>query len=459
MIQQQIAKWALNTLHGGGFTDSVEYEIGTIAAKEIKVINRTFQALGIKATVDFRNVTASDTGNFIRYPLIAYGKLSTINTVVDDLRVAVSSHRGIETDVALHNRYVLYLEMTYPLPSRPLEWRDAAIDGLQPFQALLGMDYTSTQPKPLVIDFGRRHIASGLIAGATGSGKTTLIASAITSLCHATSPADLQIVFVDPKRDEDWTALCGLPHVTMYNEPEACAVAIASVRAELERRKSQPDARKLILIIDEYADLRNTVYGDQVDGDIAAITAIGRSKNVHVLLATQKPTVEVVDTVAKGNLTTRIGGMVLTAKESEIAMGRGGIGCEHLPGMGSFYATIGGGRVQRLQSYLLEGEQLDAAIDGISARWGRVRPYRIEMTAEVQTAQPVGATGQDAELQRVLAEYAYEEIFDEDRNLQRGIKSEIAKFLFGDDATFSGTVQRTVNRVVKRLETEHTEPW
>lgn len=459
MIQETVAKWALNTLHGKRFTESVEYEIGSIAAKEIKIINRTFQSLGIKAAVDHTKVTASDTGNFIRYPLIAYGKLATINTVVDDLRVAISSHRGIETDVALHSRYVLYLEMAYPLPTRPLTWADADVKSLKPNQALCGMDYTSTQPKPLVIDFGRRNIASGLIAGATGSGKTTLIASAITSLCYATSPDDLQIVFVDPKHDEDWTALCGLPHITMYNEPESCAVAIASVRAELERRKAQPDARKLILIIDEYADLRNTAYSDQVDSDIAAITAIGRSKNVHVLLATQKPTTEVVDTVAKGNLTTRISGMVVTPKESEIAMGRGGVGCENLPGMGAFYATIGGGRVQRLQSYLLEGEALDAAIDDIGARWSRVQPYRIAMTAEVQTAQPATTTERDAELQRVLDEYAYDQIFDEDRNLQRGIKTDLAKFLFGDDATFSGTVQRSVNRIVKRLETEYVEPW
>ncbi len=457
MIKQTIARWALNTLHGKGFTESVDYEIGAIAAKEIKIINRTFQALGVRAVVDYGKVTASDTGNFIRYPLKAYGKLSAIGTVVDDLRVALSTHRGIETDVALHSRYVLYLESTYPLPSRPLLWRDADVASLKPQQALLGVDYTSTKPAPLVLDFTKRHLASGLIAGATGSGKTALTAIAITSLCYATSPADLQIIFVDPKQDEDWQALAELPHVTLYNDHRSCATAIASVEAERERRRTSPDKRRVILIIDEYPDLRRTAYGEQIDSDIASITAMGRSKNINVLLAAQKPTVEVVDTVAKGNLTTRICGLVMTPEESKIAMGKGGIGCEDLPGKGSFYVTIGGGRVQRLQSYLLEGETLDAAIDDICEKWRDVAPYQIELTDHVEPAQVI--TDTDSNLQRVMEEFTHDHLFDEDGEPVYGIKTEVAKFLFGEDAKLSGATQREIERIFRRLKNEYGEGW
>ena len=457
MIKQTIAKWALNTLHGAGFTESVDYEIGTIAAREVKIINRTFQALGVRAVVDYGKVTASDTGNFIRYPLKAYGKLSAIGTVVDDIRVALSTHRGIETDVALHSRYVLYLESTYPLPSRPLLWRDANVASLKPQQALLGVDYTSTKPAPLVLDFTKRHIASGLIAGATGSGKTTLTAAAITSLCYATSPADVQIIFVDPKQDEDWQALAELPHVTLYNDYRSCATAIASVSAELDRRRATPDKRRVILVIDEYPDLRRTEYGEQIDSDIASITAIGRSKNINVLLAAQKPTTEVVDTVAKGNLTTRICGLVMTPKESEIAMGRGGIGCEDLPGKGSFYASIGGGRVQRLQSYLLEGETLDAAIDEICARWRGVEPYAIPLTDDVEPAQVI--TDTDSNLQRVMVEFTHDHLFDEDGDARFGVKTEVAKHLFGNDAALSGATQREIERIFRRLRNEYSNGW
>lgn len=457
MIKEMVARWALNTIHGKGFSKSVDYEIGSIAAKEVRIINRTFQALGVRAVVDYGKVTASDTGNFIRYPLRAFCKLSAISPVVDDLRIALSTYRGIETDVALHSRYVLYLESPYPLPARPLLWRDANVAGLRPQQALLGVDYTSTKPAPLVLDFTKRHIASGLIAGATGSGKTTLTAAAITSLCYATSPADLQIIFVDPKQDEDWQALAELPHVSLYNDHRSCATAIASVSAELERRRATPDKRRVILIIDEYPDLRRTVYGEQIDSDIASITAIGRSKNINVLLAAQKPTVEVVDTVAKGNLTTRVCGLVMTPEESKIAMGRGGIGCEDLPGKGSFYVTIGGGRIQRLQSYLLEGETLDAAIDDICARWRNVVPYAIPLTDHAEPAPVI--TDTDTNLQRVLAEYTHDHLFDEDGNSRHGVKTEVVKFLFGDEVDLTGSPQREVNRIFRRLRDEYSEGW
>lgn len=454
MIRETLIKWALGALNGQGFTESVNYEIGSVAAKEAAVINRVFKSLGVRAVVNYSDVIASPTGNFIRYPVQAYCKVQAIAPAVETIRVALSTHRGVETDVAFHSRYVLYLETTYPMKSRPLMWADAALHKLQPHQALLGMDYTATNPAPLMIDFNKRHIASGMIAGATGSGKTTLTAAAITSLCYATSPDDLQIIFVDPKQDEDWMALAELPHVTLYNDYQSCATAIASVRAELERRRSTPDKRRVILIIDEYPDLRRTDYGEQIDSDIASITAIGRSKNINVLLAAQKPTVEVVDTVAKGNLTTRICGLVMTPEESKIGMGRGGIGCEDLPGKGSFYAVIGGGRVQRLQSYLLEGEAMADAIDIITDKWRDVEPYAIALVDTVEESGASAPATHDDGLYLVLETFPPSALFDESGNPRHGIKMEIARTLYGDDVEMNGTVQREVNRILRRVKTE-----
>lgn len=457
MIRETLIRWALNALNGQGFTESVNYEIGSVAAKEIAVINRVFKSLSVRAVINYSDVTASPTGNFIRYPIQAYCKVQAIAPAIDTIRVALSTHRSVETDVAFHSRYVLYLETTYPMKSRPLMWADAALHKLQPHQALLGMDYTATNPAPLLIDFNKRHIASGLIAGATGSGKTTLTAAAITSLCYATSPDDLQIIFVDPKQDEDWTALAELPHVTLYNDYRSCATAIASVRAELERRRSTPDKRRVILIIDEYPDLRRTDYGEQIDSDIASITAIGRSKNINVLLAAQKPTVEVVDTVAKGNLTTRICGLVMTPEESKIGMGRGGIGCEDLPGKGSFYAVIGGGRVQRLQSYLLEGEAMADAIEIITDKWRDVEPYAIELVDQVEPTQAAITVQDDDYLHRVMQEYTYDYLFDDNHELRPGAQIEVIRFLFGDDAENAGTPRRTVVKLLKRYQDECRE--
>lgn len=417
-------------------------QLGRVAAREINVIHDRFEQLNVRAEVNVRNITASDTGNFIRYPLIAHSKISSIESIEADLCMAISMHRGTETEVHLRQP-MLAIELPYPLATRPLLWSDAKLGTLQPFQALLGMNYTSDDPKPAILDFGKRHIGHVLVAGASGSGKTVELINLIVSLCHSTSPEDLQIIFIDSKFDEDWAQLPGLPHVSMYNEPVACAAAIASVKAELERRKRQPDKRKVLLIVDEYADLRGVLgaAGDEVDANIRAITNVGRSKNVHTIMCTQKPTIEVLDSIGKANCTSRICLQVMTSKESEIGMGRGGIGCEDLPGLGAFNAILGGGRVIRGQSYLLEGDALAEAIEAINAKWSNAKPYRIEMI-EPDEAEQNGAnfSTMQAKLHdrpiewhvaKVREHPRFTEAFGENGEPKKGAKGMIVEMIFG----------------------------
>lgn len=450
VIEQSAVK--LLSRRGSGITPE-GFALSKAAAAEARVINGTFQQLGIRAVINTDNVIASPTGNFVRYPLRTYGKIANINSIINDLEMAVSMHRGIETQVHLRQP-MLALEMAYPLETRVLTWASAQkrLDALRPFQALLGMDYTADHPSPTVLDFGSKVTASGLIAGATGSGKTTLIANMITSLCHATSPANLQILFCDPKFDEDYSDLEGLPHLTMFNEPADCATAIRSVYAELERRKRTPDkASRIILFVDEYADLMGNalIDGDELNRLMALITAAGRSKGIHVLLSTQKPTTDVVDTVAKGNLTFRICGSVVTPKESEIAMGRGGVGCESLEGKGAFFATFGGGRVVRLQSYYVDSEALERATNAIAERWHSVDPLRIELTAE--TTEPSQYDKDAPLLTKINDTLTRDEIFDSDGNLIRGARAKILRLLFGDDARDNGTNARTIDRILTKI--------
>lgn len=439
----------------GSEVESIWYEIGKVAANEAAVINSTFARLKVGAVINTDRVIASPTGNFIRYPLRTYGKIADINSVVSDLETAVSTHRGYEVKIHLR-RPMLALELAYPLETRILTWQSAQkrLDELQPQQALLGMDYTADDPKPAILDFGSKIIASALIAGATGSGKTTLIANAITSLCHSTSPKELQIIFCDPKFDDDYFSLAGLPHVTMVNEPEACIKAIYATYEELERRKRAPSNSRLVLFIDEYADLKNSQEDGGVDlsRKMAQITAVGRSKGVHVIMATQKPTTEIVDTVAKGNLTVRIGGMVMTPKESEIAMGRGAIGCESLEGRGAFYCILGGGRTVRTQTYFLDGEVLEDAVHRVSAKWHGVKPLRIDMD-DVEITAPVGSDEaiDNAMIQQVIGVVDYDEIFDEDGEVRRGIRANLIRLLFDEDTRDKGTPARTLSRILSKL--------
>lgn len=435
--------------------DPAWYEIGRMTSAEVAAINGMFESLRIRAVVNTDNVIASRTGNFIRYPLRTYGKIADISSVINDLEMTVSMHRGVETAIHLR-RPILALEMPFPGETVVLTWKSAKrrLSGLQSFQALLGMDYTADSPRPAVLDFGSKIIASGLIAGATGSGKTTLIANLITSLCHATSPSRLQVIFCDPKFDNDYFALAGLPHVTMVNEPADCIRAIHAVHAELERRKRHPTDSKIILFIDEYADLKSSQDdgGDALGRIMAQITAVGRSKGVHIMLATQKPTTEIVDTVAKGNLTVRVGGMVMTPKESEIAMGRGGVGCEVLEGRGAFFAVLGGGRLVRVQSYLLDGEILERAVDDVAGRWTSAEPLRIDMdNIDIHIPAPTTDDMDGIMIERILAGITYGDLFDENGEIVRGGRAKILRLLFDEDTADAGTPRRTISRILDKL--------
>lgn len=458
-LKQLLHNWAMSLLSQLDSAHTPELrQLGKIAAREINVIHDRFAQLSVKAEINVSGVIASDTGNFIRYPLIAHGKISSIEAIEQDLSMAISMHRGVETEVHIR-KPMLAIELPYPMPTRPLLWSDAKLTTLQPFQALLGMDYTQDSPKPSVIDFSKRHIGHLLVAGASGSGKTVELINLIVSLCHSTSPADLQIIFLDSKFDEDWAALPGLPHVTMINEPADCAAAIASVKAELERRKRGPDKRKVLLIVDEYADLRGVLgsAGDAVDEDIRAITNVGRSKGVHVITCTQKPTVEIMDSIGKANCTSRICLQVMTSKESEIGMGRGGIGCEDLPGLGAFNAIIGGGRVVRGQSYLLEGDALGDAIDAVDAKWSNAEPFRIEMIEPTEQREIINTATNIDELnaERILEHYEPIELFDDAGNIRKGQQLAAVRVLFGDNADNAGTPRRVTVRALDIIKRDH----
>lgn len=424
---------ALTLVKGKAFIDSEEYRLGFVQAKEINAIHKCFKQLGVKAIYDERRtIVASPTGNFVRYPLEAYCPVSRIEAVVQDLEIALSQARGRPVEVTIR-KPALALEADYPLAVRPLLWADASTAKLKPYTALFGMDYTSVDPAPVLLDVGSKSCGHILIAGATGSGKSVLAMGVLTSLCISTSPAELSILFADPKFDPDWVPLGALPHVTLRREPAEIVGMIASARAELERRKRSEDKRKLILVLDEYADFLDGLpktQRDAVESDVRSIATTGRSKGIHLIVIVQKPTTGAIDTLVKGNVTTRLCGQVTTSKESEIAMGRPAIGCEALPGEGSFYLILNGGRDRRIQSYWLEGEALEAVTDSIGAKWDGVEPYAIPLEVlETATTAEAETTLED----RIQAQFDWEELFEETGELRYGALSKVIRFLYPDD--------------------------
>lgn len=459
-VRQQLADWALSWAYGAEHTHSLEFRLGRLAAREITAINRLFAQLKVNAEVDPRGVVASDTGNFIRYPVLSTGKIRNIESVEKDLGVLLTAMRGV--DVTVNVRLPsLIIELPFPFEGQRLEWAHAKLSTLRPFQMLVGMDYTRRDPMPALIDFGQKNIAHFLVSGTTGSGKTTLLAAMLLSLCRVTSCEEAQIIFLDPKCDEDWTALAGLPHVTLYSDLEDCVRAVRAVHTELNRRRREPDRRKIFLVMDEYADLISGItdkaVADEVQTMIARIAQIGRSKNIHMGLCTQKPTVDVLDTIAKGNVNTRLGGQVTTPEESRVAMGRSDVGCEDLPGKGAFYLILAGGTVQRIQGYFLSAEEMQAEVDQVVAYSQQRTPYTIDL--DPPTEGQAAPTKSEAEriAETILARFRYADLYDEAGKIRHGMQTKAILVNYPDAVANEGEPRRKTVAALKIIKQRYVD--
>ena len=178
-----------------------------------------------------------------------------------------------------------------------------------------------------------------LIAGATGSGKSTLINSLVARLLMTNSPATAQLILIDPKRVELFP-LRRLPHCIRYADTIPATIqALTEAERELERRfkAMQKQGRKqstephLYIIIDEYADLITTA-AKAVTPIITRLVQLGRAGNIHLIIGTQRPTRDIIAGVIKVNLDCKIALHTATAQDSRNIIGANG--AESLPRYG-----------------------------------------------------------------------------------------------------------------------------
>jgi S-DNA-T family DNA segregation ATPase FtsK/SpoIIIE len=162
----------------------------------------------------------------------------------------------------------------------------------------------------------------------------------------------------------------------MATDSTSATEAIDIVHYEKEARvRSGKRGTRMVLVIDELAELARM---RPVMQQLASILAIGRSKNINVLAATQKPLGAIVGSVAKANFTSRLIGRVMSPDDSRVAAGISGIGAEYLPGQGAFL-RVEGMDVHRFQGYYVDP---DAWMQPIMDRW-----YQ-QMAFPVQVVQP-----------------------------------------------------------------------
>ncbi|MCR5760741.1 MAG: DUF87 domain-containing protein [Sphaerochaetaceae bacterium] len=220
-----------------------------------------------------------------------------------------------------------------------------------------------------------------LIAGTTGSGKSVCVNSLICSILYTKTPRDVRMLLVDPKMVE-LTVYNDIPHLLtpVITEPKKAIKAMAYCVQEMERRMnllSKVGARKIeeynkkieeqgflnaklpyiVVIIDEFADLMQVV-GKELEQYIKRITAVARFTGIHLVLATQRPSVDVITGIIKSNMPTKIAFAVANSSNSRIILDENG--AEKLLGRGDMlYASPSSGTQQRIQGAYIDSEVED----------------------------------------------------------------------------------------------------
>ena len=264
--------------------------------------------------------------------------------------------------------------------------------------------------EPVFVDIAK--MPHGLVAGKTGSGKSVFMNALIISLILRNSPDDLRMIMVDPKQVE-FAAYREIPHLVtpVITDPKIANEALKWACSEMDRRfRAFPAMRVkdivgfnerakeagvkklpyLVIIIDELADLMMTCGGDVVDS-IRRITQLGRAAGIHMIIATQRPTTDVVNGGVKANVPTRIAFGVSQTIDSVTILDQGG--AEALLGRGDMLYKNDLG-INRLQGAYVNDEEIQRIVDFIGSKYGPDYIFTHDSLIEKQKQQ-YGASNEE----------------------------------------------------------------
>ncbi|WP_370873221.1 FtsK/SpoIIIE family DNA translocase [Olsenella profusa] len=276
-----------------------------------------------------------------------------------------------------------------------------------PLEVAIGRDSAG---KPVIADISKMpHM---LVAGTTGSGKSVMINSMIMSLLMRTTPKQVRLIMIDPKRVE-FSAYNGLPHlyVPVVTEPRQAASALAWAVSEMERRLkvfAKVGAREiksynrmcvsgklaemdnppepmpfLVVIIDELSDLM-MVAGKDVEASIVRIAQLARAAGIHLVIATQRPSANVVTGLIKSNIDSRVALKVSSGIDSRVILDE--TGAERLLGNGDMLFKDRGLSPKRVLGCYTSDSEINSVVDFIR---GQAEPdYHEEILTQVVPGQP-----------------------------------------------------------------------
>ena len=340
--------------------------------------------------VETRIVDISRGPTVTRYELqpCAGVKISKITNLADDIALNLAT-AGVRIEAPIPNKAAVGIEVPNKASAvvgvRGILESPAFINAKSKLTVALGRDIGGNV---VVTDIAK--MPHGLIAGATGSGKSVCINSIIISLLYKATPDEVKLLMIDPKVVE-LGIYNGIPHllVPVVTDPRKAAGALGWSVTEMERRYKMfadrgvrdlagynkfvenlgdPEVQKMphiVIIIDELADLMMTAP-NEVEDSINRIAAKARAAGMHLIIATQRPSVDVVTGVIKANIPTRIAFAVSSQIDSRTILDSAG--AEKLLGRGDMlFSPVGSTKPNRIQGCFVSDEEVEAVVDYIKS--------------------------------------------------------------------------------------------
>lgn len=296
----------------------------------------------IEAVLAWHKVRSRVTGGTVTPRYIKFDLITQIGTKVSKV-AALAEEIAMELNAREARVYRNGGEISVEVPRRkadpvrllPLcgQLRD-----VPPYTAVLGLEDNGT---PLLLRLTAPEVSHVLIAGTTGSGKTAVARTLLTSLAMYNRQSNVQLVLIDPK-SRGFGPLVGLPHIlgAVEKTPAAAEARLRSLVAEMERRDREGYSTPILVVaIDELADLIQT-GGKAVQAILARLAQRGREAGIHLVACTQKPTASLIGSGMTANFPVRLVGSVASKDEARYATGFADSGAEKLEGKGDFLLVM-----------------------------------------------------------------------------------------------------------------------
>jgi S-DNA-T family DNA segregation ATPase FtsK/SpoIIIE len=360
-----------------------------------KAIQETLTNFNIKVDMEGANVGPRVTQYTLKPPTGV--KLTKITALENNLAL----------DLAAHS-----IRMEAPIPGKRLVGVEVPNkkSAIVRISGMLSSNDWQTMKSPLSLTIGRDIAGSPilgdlsqmphlLVAGQTGSGKSVMINSILTSLLYRNSPADLRLILVDPKQVE-MNTYNDIPHLLtpVVHEPEKCISSLKWAVAEMERRlkalseahtrniaeynnqKKEEGMPYIVIVIDELADLMMLAARD-VESLIVRLAQKARAVGIHLVLATQRPSVDIITGLIKANVPARIAFTTASQVDSRTIIDQGG--AEKLLGRGDMlFLTSDMPKPKRIQGSFISDAEMKKVADFI-------REQRLPEYDEEVVSQPV----------------------------------------------------------------------